>query len=38
MQKPTTFQQLKNIVIIILEQVFVTCGGIDFLELLIATY
>jgi hypothetical protein len=27
-QKPITFQQLKSIVIIILDQVFVTCGGI----------
>jgi len=38
MQKPTIFQQLKNIVIIILDQVFVTCEGIEFLELLTATY
>lgn len=38
MQKPTTFQQLKSIVIIILDQVFVTCGGIEFLELLTTTY
>jgi hypothetical protein len=38
MQKPTTFQQLKSIVIIILHQNFVTCGGIEFLELFVATY
>jgi hypothetical protein len=38
MQKPTTFQQLKNIVIIILDHIFVTCGGIEFLELFTVTY
>jgi hypothetical protein len=38
MQKPTSFQQLKSDVIIILDQVFVTCGGIEFLELFAATY